>query len=366
MSYQPGKLGGAAGISLIMAITFPYVFLTIPAQVLQNAAGLAWLSPLFEGIPVLLMLWGMIVVQNWAGTDLYGLWEYLCSRVGAWIIGVYYTGLFFINTIVLLRQFAENTLLTALPRMEFGTVVMVYIAVVVLLVHLGLEGMLRANYVILPFGIGGLIVLLLLLLPFYNIYELAPWQGNGLGAAIFNSIKFAGVGTGAFALVILASSFQDSATLKYAAYWGIGLGTGLKTVMVFCFVLAFGPAVGSEKVLPFFEMARLVYLSRYVQRIEALFIVLWVVVGLLAIAINLYVGVYLITRLLKLPTMRPVTPVVAVILAELAMIPPNVGSIVRFVGVIISTYSNIGLYAIPGLLLLLALLKKKRRRSGHG
>lgn len=366
MSYQPGKMGRAAGISLIMAITFPYVFLTIPAQVLQHAAGLAWLSPLLEGVPLLLMLWGMIVVQNWAGTDLYGVWEYLCGRVGAWVIGTYYTGLFFINATVLLRQFAENTLLTALPRMEFGTVVMVYIAIAALLVHLGLEGMLRANYMILPFGIIGLIALLLLLLPFYNLYELAPWQGNGPGVAILDSVKFAGVGTGAFALVILSSSFQDSATLKSAAYWGIGLGTGLKTVMVFCFVLAFGPAVGSEKILPFFEMARLVYLSRYVQRIEALFIILWVMVGLLAIAINLYMGVYLITRLLKLPTMRPVTPVVAVILAELAMMPPNVGSIVRFVVAFISTYSNIGLYGIPGLLLLLALVKKKRRRSGNG
>lgn len=366
MSYQPGKMGIAAGISLIMAITFPYVFLTVPAQVLQNVAGLAWLSPVIGGISLLLMLWSVIVVQEWVGeTDLYGACERLCGRVGAWLIGVYYIGLFFIDVTVLLRQFAENTLLTALPRMEFGAIVNVYILVAALIVYFGLEGIVRANYVMMPFGIAGLMLVLLLLLPFYNIYELAPWQGQGLAVVISDSLKVAGVSAGAFALVILGLCFQDAATLKAAAFFGVGLSTALKSITVLCFVLAFGPTVGSEKVLPFFEMARLVYLSRYIQRIEALFIVLWVMVGLLAIAINLFMGLYLITRMFKLPTMRPILPVVAIILTELAMLPPNIGSVIRLVSLSLSTYFNIGLYAIPSLLILLALVKRNRRRSGH-
>ena len=365
MSYQPGKMGIAAGISLIMAITFPYIFLTVPAQVLQNTAGLAWLSPLIGGIPLLLMLWAVIVIQEWMGGDLYEVCERLCGRIGAWIIGLYYIGLFFIDATVLLRQFAENTLLTALPRMEFGFIVNVYILVAAVIVYYGLESILRSNYIIMPFGIVGLVLLLVLLLPFYNIYELAPWQGQGLAVVIPDSLKFAGVSAGAIALVVLSPNFQNTATLKAAALYGVGLSTAIRGIAVFCFTLAFGPTVGSEKVLPFFEMARLVYLSRYIQRIEALFIILWVIVGLLAIAINLFMGLYLITRILRLPTMRPIIPAVAIILTEVAMLPTNIGSVIGLVSLSITTYFNIGLYVIPSLLVVLAVVKRNKRRAGH-
>ena len=361
MSYHTGKMGVAAGISLVFLITFPYIFLTTPAQTVAIGAGLAWLIPLISGGPPIVMILGMLYAMKMFPGDLYTVCRKLIGRVGAWAVAVYYITMFFFDGVLLLRQFAENTLLTALPSIEFSLVIAIYIAVAGLLCYAGIEAIVRANYIIMPFGIFGLTLVLLLLAPFYNIYNILPWQGTGLENVIPAGFLFAGAQVGIFALVILAPSFQDKRTVRTAAIFGVGMSAVLKSMTVLVFSLVFNTVVAKEKVLPFFEMARLVYLSRYLQRIEALFIILWVILGVMAIAINFYMGLYLITRLLKLPTMRPLIPITGIILAETAMIPPDITTVIVLDELIITTYFNVGVYVIPTMLIIAALLKKKKR-----
>lgn len=361
MSYRTGQMGVAEGLSLVYMITFPFVFLTTPAQTVELGAGLAWLLPLISGLPPIIMLFAMTHVMCKYPGDMYSICRTLLGRVGAWVIALYYIGVFLGNCVLLLRQFAENTLLTAQPYMEFSIVVLIYMGAAAVIAYAGLEGMVRANYIITPFAVLALLLVLLLLAPFYNIHNLLPWQGKGLENVIPEALLFAGVDTGTFALIILAPAFQNLRTIRQAAIFGLGLSTLLRTVTVLVFTLVFDVQPAREKVIPFFEMARLVYLSRYLQRIESLFIILWVMTGVLAIAINFYMGVYLITRLLNLPTMRPLVPIVAILLAELSMLPPDITTVIILDLLAIRTYLNIGVYVIPAILIAAAFLKKKRR-----
>ncbi|MGI6092827.1 MAG: GerAB/ArcD/ProY family transporter [Veillonellaceae bacterium] len=363
MSYQPGNKGVAGGISLVIMLTFPFIFLTTPAQTVERGAGLAWLIPLLAAVPPISIVWGLsYVLSNFKG-DLYTVSKILLGRVGAWLVTLYYISLFFLDAILLSRQFAENTLLTALPKAEFSVIILVYLGVAAVLCYAGLEAMVRANYIITPFSILALVLVLLLLAPYYNIYNLAPWQGTGLEKVIPSAFLVAGAQAGVLALIILAPNFQKLSSIKIAAVFGIGLSSMLKSATVLVFTLVFGVGAAQEKVLPFFEMARLVYLSRYIQRIESLFIVLWVIAGVLAIAINLYIGLYLITRLLNLPTLRPLIPIASILLAQAAMLPPDIATIIVLDGILITTYFNIGLYIIPSILIIAALLKKRKKEA---
>lgn len=363
MNSETGSMGTAGGISLIIMVTFPFIFLTTPAQIVENGAGLAWLIPLVSAVPALSMILGMTYVLSSYKGDLHTVCRKLLGRVGAWIVTLYYIGLFFLDAILLSRQFAENTLLTALPRSEFSIIIFVYLGIAALICYAGLEGIVRANYIMLPFAIAALVMVLLLLAPEYNVYNLAPWQGTGLGKVIPSALLIAGAQAGVFALVIFAPNFQNLSVIKTAAFFGIGLSSLLKSATVLVFTMVFGVGVAQEKVLPFFEMARLVFLSRYVQRIESLFILLWVIAGVLAIAINLYIGLHLLARLLNLPTMRPLILIVSSILAQTAMLPPDIVTVILLDHAIITTYFNVGVYVIPTVLIIAAWLKKRNKEA---
>lgn len=329
MSYQPGRMGMAEGIGLTFIVMLPRVFLTSPANTIATIRNIAWTAPLLNWVVALAVFYLLAWVTARHRGDLYAVSERLLGRAGAWLLALFYTALFVFDAASLLRQFAENTLLTALPATEFRVVIFWYIFFAAVLVYFGVEGIARASYLLMPFVIGGVMAVLLLLEPFYDVYHLVPWQGTGLGPALQRGLALAGINFGGLLLFVLAPQFQSPATLRTALVYGGSLSALVRTLVILGYLLAFGVAQGMEKTLPFFEMSRLVYLSRYVQRIESLFIVIWVITGLLAIAIDLYAALQLIVRPLKLPSLRPLIPMVALIIVNIAVLPPDLSSVVE-------------------------------------
>lgn len=365
MSYQSGKMGMAEAIALVFMLDYPRMFLTLPVKFLEDSAGLGWLEVLIAGMPGMVMFFALLYVFKHVPGDLYSVAGTLLGKVGGWLVGGYYALLFMANYVLILRQFAENTLLTALPGAEFTIVIAAYAIVVALVTALGIEAICRGTYTILPFAIlAKLIVLLILVVPFYNLYYLAPWQGTGLGEVVPKGLLLGGAGYSIFALAILRPAFQTVRTLKIAALFGLGGSILLRCLSIIVYTAVMGVAVGREKVLPFFELARLVYLGRYVQRMEALFIELWVLNAVLTLAMSLYVALYLVCRMTGLPALRPLIPIFTMILSGVAMLPPDVTSVIKLDFLFLTTFFNIGVYVIPAVLVIATSIHRKKRGTG--
>lgn len=358
--FRPGNMGIANAIAITFIYTFPTVFLSTPALELQNSASLAWLDVLVHGtVSIALMMVVFYVCWHIPG-DLFAVIQQLLGLWPARLISLYYAVAFFLDYVLILRQYAENTLLTALPYSEFSIIIAAYATVVSLLVYIGVEGLSRTTYLLMPFTIIALILVLLMLAPFYNIYRLAPFGGNGIGTSLLNGLRLVGTDFGIIVIAMLAPSFQNIRTMAVGTFFGVALSTMMRSLSVLVFTLVFGVTVGREKVLPFFEMARTAYISRYLQRVESLFIILWVISGALALAIDLYGGLYCLARLVNLPTIRPLIPVITVILAEAAMMPPDIYTVIYlFSSSPIQMFYNAAAYGLPLLLLLALIIKKK-------
>ena len=356
--YQPGKMGMADGAGLIFMFTLAIVFLTTPAAELAASAGLAWLQSWISGLTSLVMVGIIFYVFLHVPGDLFTVCEVLLGKWGARAVMVYFIGAFWGDHTLILRQYAEHTLLTALPFAEFSIVIAIYSLTAGLLVYIGIEGMARASYLLTPFVVVPLILALVMLYPFYNSSHLAPYMGMGIGTCFVNGLVMTGVNFGVLLLPILASSFQSVSTIARSALFGMGLFTALHSAAVLVYTMVFGVSMGQERVLPFFSMARTVYLSRYLQHLEAFFIVVWAVVGVITLVVDLFAGLYCLIRLGNLPALRPLIPIVGIGLMQLAMIPPDIYTAIELFHYI-GYYYNIGTYAVPLLLLAALLIKRK-------
>ncbi len=361
MSYQPGRMGIAEGVGLTFMVMLPRVFLTSPANTIAAVHNIAWTAPALNWVVALAMFYLLAWATARHKGDLYAVSDRLVGRAVAWALVFFYAALFVLDAAALLRQFAENTLLTALPATEFRVVIFWYIMFAAVLAYFGVEGIARASYLLMPFVTGGVVAVLLLLIPFYDVYHLFPWQGAGIMSAVGRGLELAGLNLGGLLLFVFAPQFQTPGTLRTALVYGGSLSALLRTLVIFFYLLAFGVAQGMEKTLPFFEMARLVYLSRYIQRIEALFVVIWVITGLLAIAINLCGALQLIARPLKLPSVRPLVPVVALMAVNIAVFPSDLNSVVEADNHLVLMLGA-GVYGWPLLLAAAAFIKERRKR----
>ncbi len=365
MKYEPGKLGTAEGLALVFIVTFSRIFLSNPANLFVAQQNLAWFVEVVAGASAFAMFSVLNYVMTRTGGDLLQVCQKLLGKRIAWCILVYLIVLFFLNAFLLLRQFAENTLLTALPRTEFQVVLLIYTLTSMVIALAGIEGLARATYIIMPFGILGLVLVLVMLYPFYDVDCAFPLLGNGVFNAFSSGIQAAGVNFAVGILAVIAPSLQTPATIRKAAILGLGLSVGLRTLSVFVFMLVFDIPAGAEKVLPFFEMARLVYLGLYLQHVESLFILLWVIIGMLAVAINVWCGAYLLARLFNMPSLRPVIPLACALVMQMSLVPHDIITVIHLDSALIVTVFNSAIFGIPAILLITYFWKRRKEGNRH-
>jgi hypothetical protein len=125
--------------------------------------------------------------------------------------------------------------------------------------------------------------------------------------------------------------------------------------------MTFGASVAAEKTLPFYEMARLIYINKYVQRLEALFILLWVIAGVLGIAACLYGALYITARLCRLPTVRPLILPLGLIVLQVASLLPDAATVALVGTTVFSTVFTPGLVVITAALAAAALFKGREK-----
>lgn len=364
MSYQHGPLGQVAAIGIIFNISMVRVFLSNPVQVIDVSGEVAWLVIIVAGLISIAASFVFLYVYKRVPGDLYQITEQLLGSWVARVMALVCISLLLANAIFLFRQFTENTLLTALPNTDFQVVSFGYALCVLIILYTGIEAIGRSIYIIIPFGVIGLTAVFLLLYPYYDIYNLAPWLGYGIKQAIIASFASSGYNLSGFlALTILAPSLQSYRTVRTAMVFGLGGSALIKSASLGVFVLVFGVQVGLEKVLPFYEMARLVYISRYVQRIESLFILLWVIAGTFAVAVSLYFTLFMLARVFDLPALKPIMPISIIIVEQVASLPEDIISTIQMDGYLHTTVFAGCEIAIP-FILLLALWIKNLKRGG--
>lgn len=363
MSYQSGKMGIAEGMAVVFTVTFVPVFQSIWSVTLDRAKGAAWMIPGINGLVTMGVFLLLLYVMERVPGDLIDVSRKLLGKPIATIIGIIYFAHFYAESALLLREFSENTLLTALPYLEFSAAVLFYSAVAVIILYLGIEPLARGTYIVMPMIVLATLLVVVFLYPKFIFLQLAPWQGPGIEKILISGVQVSGFNFGLMLLPILGRSLHNVKTIRYAALYGFGISVLMRIVMILSFTLVYGAGVGREKILPFFEMTRAVYISRYLQRVEALFILLWVIAGIVAVAVTLYVSIYIIARLFDLPTLRPLIIPAVLTAAQLAMLPPDIASVLLLHANLVTTWYNIGATIIPFLLFGIFLVRRKEGKT---
>ncbi len=355
-------LGIGEGAGLIYFTIFPLLFLSTPSEMTEASGSISWLTPLLGGLSGGCLIW----IQQSLLTDSHGsllqLAEDLLGKGASYVCGLFYFFALFSTACLWIRQYAENTLLVALPLIEFNHIILVYLVSVLVMVYLGIEALSRTCLLLMPLSIGALFVVFVGLMPEMEPLYLFPLLGYGIPSLIGPLLFYTGASAPAAMLMVLAPSFQSKAATQKVILFGIGASAIIRSMAFAVYVSVFAVTVGSEKILPFFDMTRLVYINRYIQRIESLFILLWVVVGILGIAVCLYGALAIIGQLFRLPTFTPLLLPLGIIMITVAALPMDANQVLILNRILFIQIFAPG-FVITTLALFLAAKLKKRRKQ---
>lgn len=338
MSYRIGKVSVGEAVALIGMLLVPEIYLTEPSLMIGFTGSAAWISKLISSLLVVGVLLAILkiyscYVHKFADGQMVTFPAFLKGLLGkhlGFLLLLVWAVLFEVETILTLREFADHTLITALKANSLRVVTLFFAGSILLIAYAGLEVILRSAYVFFVIGLAAVLFIFVLLFTSYEPLQLFPWQGYGFATTVKYSMLDIGMGAQAIALFFIAPHFQNIKTLKKGILYGIGYATAMKVLVFLMAIMVFGVVASPERGLLYYELARYVNVSQYLQRIDSVFIIVWLSAGLFSTVLTQYLSVILCQGAFQLKDTKVLLSISVLLTAALAMMPDSIAQTIHW------------------------------------
>jgi spore germination protein KB len=353
------KLGESEAIAFITTTMSTKVFLTTPAIIVDLVGCSAWMAVLISGLVTIMFFWVILKYLDRFPDKIFS--ETAEDIVGPYI-GILFSLILFIlwfaETSLTLRLFSEMMIINALPRTPISIIVAVFATIAVIAAYMGIKTIAQACYILFPVSLGAILLIGFLTFHLWETDWLFPLFGNGPWPVVkYGLLRVSDLAELNFIYVFPMYFYPKQ--FKHIGYKSIGISMMIFFAVVLTYTLSFPVEVGKEMYLPLYMMARNIYLGRFLQRVEVIFMLFWVLSGCLWISAGFFGASVLLAGLLKLPEYKPLMVPLAIISFSVAFIPANLPDLVIFVGYYVRNTIFVAMFGIPIILLIIAFIRKK-------
>ena len=362
---KEGTVGPAEAIILLAISSMARIFQPYPRSLVETCGSAAWMAPLgglavaLTGVFVL-----SLVLKKSPGNTIIEITEQACGPVIGIVLNLV-TVVFFMSVCSLfIREFSEALIIAALPNTPLSVISTSYIIVGLLGAYLGIEALARTARLTYLYILGGIAVLLLALLPQWNVNDLFPLLGMGpLNVFGLGTYSTAAVTEVIFAAV-LVQAFGGTEKFGKIGARSMLIGFVFLMALMATMVMTLGRNASMEATLPFYNLSRDIYLGRFFQRVEALFVIIWSLIGGLKIALTLYGASVALARTLKLPDYRPLIWPLGLSIFITSLLPLDMPAAIKLDMNFLRPLALVPNYLIPPLVLAAWWFKGRGRRAG--
>lgn len=364
MQEYGGHIGPREGSVLLFTLLASMLFLQMP-QVLVDVAG-----PAAWQVAILVTLLGVVITvpmialaHRFPGLSLAEisvlaagpvLGPLLTLAVSAWLV---------VATMQTLRNFTETFVMSILPDTPPSMVILFGTLIAIFASYKGVEAIARAAYVLLPAIAAGVLLILLLSLPRADLSLLFPFWGRGIDRTLVGGLYYSSTVAESIALLASGYAFHSGGDFQRSTIRGILL-FGLSSAMTVAVMVGVtGSAIAGQNPYPLFYLARLVYLGRFLQRIEAIFVMFWVFAAVTRLAALYHATAVSLAGALRLPRYRPILFPLGPIFIALSLLPKDYVTVLRLERDWMRQAGFVVL-AIPLLLWLAAAVRRKEVSAG--
>ncbi len=340
------------------------IYLNFARVTIETAGTAGWLLTIFASI-VSLMFFILIakLYKPFAGKDLMDLGEYVGGSFGRVAVGLIIISFFIFIISIVLREFGENMKIIGYNISPISFILAFFMAGVVASAYFGLEAMSRLITIGGPIASVVFFIVLISDAKYYEITNIFPILGNGVysifGSGILKTSFFAEF----FVLFLLIPYIKSHNEFKTIGYYSLALSSIYLVLASLVFSLVFPYPSNTESFLPLYQMARLINIGRFFQRVESIFVFSWVFVAIHYLSIGFYMIVYVFKKTFKLQYYRPIIIPFAIIIFTLSFIPKNLMDSIVLKTHYFNNAAWLVTFILPIFILIIARMIKKGKKA---
>lgn len=304
--------------------------------------------------------------KPFTGMDPVDLGGYVGGTVGRILVGsILLVHITYISAMVL-REFGEYMKLVAFTVSPISFVLLFFLVGMAAGTYKGIEAIARSHAIMVPIIAGGVIIIMISVAPQLNVLNVLPVLGSGPEAifekGFFKVSSFSAL-LNLFILFPFIKSYDD---FKFSGYAGLLLTGFFMASITFVYIAAVSYPLSTEMLLPIHYLSRLIGVGRFFQRIESLFMLMWVSSALLYLSVAFFTLVYVFQKTFKLVHHKPLIIQLTIFVYTISLLPANVMEVVEVYVRIFRTYAWLVTFLLTIILLILARFarhKEKRREK---
>lgn len=361
------SFGKWEAVTLLLNLICTKLFLYFVRLTVEDAGTAGWIMTVYVSLLTLVIYIILIkLYRKFEGKDILDIAAFAGGKPLGIVTGLGISGVLFYSSTTVLREFSEDMKVVSLPTSPLSYIMIFFIIGVVAGCFLGIEAILRYHAIIVPVIATGYIIILLGVIPQMELTNILPLMGNGAYNIFGKGILRVSVFGELLVLFLLPPFLGSYKNVRSVGYIAIGFSSMFMIVGSLAYILTFPYPTSLESFLPIYQMARLINLGRFFQRIESVFVFIWAMAAFIYLTAIFYFMVYTFAKTAGLKYMRPLILPFAVLVFSTAFIPKNLMEVIKLESQYFSKTVWIVTLVFTVLIMIIANLRKHVKKEDLG
>lgn len=364
MSSNTYKMQKYEAVCLILIVMVNKLILNVPYYIIDLVGTGAVINLIYVGVLGLIFVLCLnYLFQKFPNSDIIDISEFLGGKVFKIIMGIIFIIFFFLVSYITLTGFTN-----VIKTIYFGNSPLIFILLffmigIVIANFVGFKSIIRTICLVVPFTLASIVLALFAVYDEFAFDKFSPFFGYNMQTTfingLLNTFSLYVVTYYYFLMPLLKDgfNFKKVTTISYIVSWLLQFLTVISILTIF-------PITNdSEPLNSLYLLSRKIELGDFLQRLDALFVLLW----LISIFCYLSVSIFMINRIIKkltnISNEKIITLSTTSIFFGICLLPFNI-ALSRFMENVVYRYLIIGLiFIVCFIILLLANLKLKFKKG---
>ena len=318
------KISSLEAIMLILTLVISHSILSLPNEILTKYNSASLLNLLYLGIiATLISLLIVNLFKHFPGLDIVDISNVLG---GTWLrnaIGITFIIYFILTSSVLLRDFCESIKIIYYPITNITFIVAFVVIAVCIANSLNFNATIKTNRIILPLALISIVFLFITNINNFRPQRIFPILGSGFfNTFILGLSNIASFGGIAY-LYFLPPLLKNPTDFKKIAVTSMITTTVYLIFTVATLLFIFSFFLNISEISPLYNATRYIEFGSFFQRLESVFLLIWILVFICYLSISLKMATYIFQKLTNLNDSKTLVPILGLLTFGIAIIPNN-------------------------------------------
>lgn len=358
------RINKLEAIALIVVVTINQLIFNLPNNIINNTGSSAWLNIIVVSIvSILFCLLICKLFNKFQSQDIIDISEYLGNKVLKAIIGIMYLMFFLFIAGIFLSYFTNCLKLIYFDRTPIVFLLLIFLIPVVYSVKLGIKPIASINLVITPVILFSMLLVFFVTSQDFVPQRIFPILGFGVNETFFKGLNNIFAFSSFSYLYFLLPILENPKDFKKVAITSTIISSIYLFFSVICLIMMFPFISFSDGMLSVYLLTRMIRLGRFLQRVDAIVIFIWLLSILSFLSITVCIINKILKKLVNLKSHNEMTYSICFLVFSIALLFRNITDLKIIQNTILKYVVISIVFVISLLILIFANIKQKRRNQ---